>query len=66
MIVDDEEIVRIILSENVKKMIENIEVLTALNGQEGLDLFLSRNQYKHQNNINLIITDIEMKPLKGH
>jgi len=32
MIVDDEEIVRIILSENVKKMIENIEVLTALNG----------------------------------
>jgi hypothetical protein len=32
LIVDDEEIVRIILSENVKKMMENIEVLTAING----------------------------------
>lgn len=58
MVVDDESDIREILSEILEEM--GLNVLSAQNGQEALDLF-----QKHSKDISLILTDIKMPVMDG-
>ena len=60
LIVDDTLLIRKYVTEVVKMIFNDVEVITAKNGLEGLD------NYKANNNIALIITDIKMPIMSGH
>lgn len=60
LIVDDTLLIRKYVTEVVKTIFNDVEVITAKNGLEGLD------NYKANNNIALIITDIKMPIMSGH
>ena len=56
LVVDDEQHVRQLIGKVLEK--EGYEVLTACNGEEGLEIF-------QKNNIDLIISDIKMPKMNG-
>lgn len=56
LIVDDEQNVRQLIAKVLEK--EGYEILTACNGEEGLEVF-------QKNNIDLIISDIKMPKMNG-
>ncbi len=56
LIVDDEQNVRQLIAKILEK--EGYEILTACNGEEGLEIF-------QKNNIDLIISDIKMPKMNG-
>ena len=56
--VEDEEIVRNLLCRLLK--VPDVDILSASNGQEGLELFL-----QNQNYIKIVITDMAMPVING-
>lgn len=60
MIVEDTELIRIHVKDMLKDVLENVNVILASNGLEGLE------NYKKNKNIALIITDIKMPIMSGH
>ena len=56
LVVDDEQHVRQLIGKVLEK--EGYEVLTACNGEKGLEIF-------QKNNIDLIISDIKMPKMNG-
>jgi CheY-like chemotaxis protein len=56
LVVDDDETIRGIVSKMISRL--GYEVLSAANGENGLDLFL-------KNQFDLVITDLDMPGMKG-
>ena len=60
MIVEDTELIKIHVKDMLKEVLEDVNVILASNGLEGLE------NYKKNKNIALIITDIQMPIMSGH